>query len=182
MELRGPALGTFQCSPDDEPWLTRSAAADCRSVLRAVSYQDEGWWLSETGDRYLEVHAQLHERDVEMTRVFIVRPDELHGEDRDDLLAVFEAHRNLGIQTYVLTTEQVPDHLWRDFVVYDSELLRNGELTSPNGDRKNAEFTDDPGRIDLALKDFNDLVSLAKRDDADAERVAARVRRAPIHL
>src|SRR5690606_36053852 len=135
------AKGTFRCPADKEPHFTRPAVERCESHLRAVSYEDESWWSSGPGDRYLGRHEDLQKAGVDMTRIFI-----LTSEKAQKLRATLERHVELGIATYVLSPDEVSAWYRRDFVIYDDVLLREADSSEASGERKEAVFTDDPPR------------------------------------
>ena len=169
-EFAMAAGGTVLCGPKEEPTLTQAAVAACDQHLRAVSYQDEGWWNSSSGDRYLEHHDLLRQRDVEMTRIFLVGNVGVEA-----LLPTLERHVQLGISTYVIDPEIVDEQQWRDVVIYDDTILRVANpVDSDDYDRKTARFTDDPSQVQVALLDFEDLRTIALADGGDAERVLAK--------
>lgn len=171
-DFRLMCAGTLKCDSEEEPHLTRLAVQQCDSDLRAVSYQDETWWGSKAGDRYLDLHEDLRDR-VDMTRIFIV-PENIVT----TLTPTFQRHIELGIQTYILDPDEVNDYYWRDFVIYDDTLLREADSTDTSNERKLAEFTDDPSRINRAGDDFGALLSIAKSQVADVEHVLPRILRA----
>jgi transcriptional regulator with XRE-family HTH domain len=166
-DFRLMAEGTLRATPEEEPHLTRMAVDQCRSHLRAVSYQDDSWWAGPAGDSYLQLHGELANREVEMTRIFIIKPDAL-----DSLRATLERHVELRIHTYVLYDEEVNDYYWRDFVLYDEALLRLATAVDPSASRKTAEFTDDPNRIMQALEDFKYLHRVATANIASTRRAS----------
>ncbi|HTW43207.1 MAG TPA: helix-turn-helix transcriptional regulator [Solirubrobacteraceae bacterium] len=168
-DFRVMANGALRSTPEDEPHLTRQAVDECRSHLRAVSYQDEPWWPSAAGDSYLELHKELAQRDVEMTRIFILDQDALA-----DLRPTLERHVELNIRTFVLLRDEVNDYYWRDFVLYDDVLLRMATPVDATSERKSAEFTDDRGRIMQALEDFKYLYRVASTHVASVERILER--------
>lgn len=172
-DYKAMTLGVLRCDAKDEPHLTRLAIAGCRAHLRAISYQDEPWWLSESGDVYLELHQQRKEEDgVEMTRIFLVDPQKL-----PELRPTLQRHLDLGIKTYVLDPQQVDPGYWRDVVIYDDVLLRTADETAIASDQKRAEFTDEPGRVGQARQEFEDLRRVAENALASAERVLERLDR-----
>ena len=164
------AKGTFRCPADKEPHFTRLAVQRCESHLRAVSYEDESWWSSGAGDRYLELHEDLKNRGVDMTRIFIVT-----WEKAKELRVTLERHVALGIATYILSPDEISEWYHRDFVIYDDVLLREADSNETNSERKEAVFTDDPPRVNSALVDFNELFAIAKSNLADAESVLRRM-------
>lgn len=169
-DFRLTSEGTLRCQPEDEPHLTRLAVQQCESHLRAVSYEDESWWSSGAGDRYLDLHEDLNSRHVEMTRIFIIDHD-----TAKKLRTTLERHVALQIDTYVLSPDEVGERYHRDFVIYDDGLLREADSTDLSTDRKEAVFTDDPWRISKALLDFNELRTIARSNLAQADKVLARM-------
>jgi hypothetical protein len=176
--------GEFTCGPRDEAELTQQAVEDLHEHLRAVSYQDEGWWDGPLGELYLENHAKkLREAvdgegvedasEVEMTRIFLA--DAKTVESR--LVKALERHVELGITTYVIDPENVEEELRKDFVIYDRDLLREGNPTDLNEpDRKIARFNDDPDAIEFWLSRFEDLRSKGVAESGEGEKVLERIK------
>lgn len=165
------AGGTYECNANEEPAMTQRAVQSCNQHLRAVSYQDEHWWASSSGDRYLENHAELLEREIEITRIFLVHPDHV-----GDLVPTLERHVELKINTYVLDPATIDDVMCKDFVIYDDVLFREANpVSSNNVDKKTARFTDSPSEIQVWLQNFDELRRAAMAEGGDAERVLARL-------
>jgi hypothetical protein len=146
------------------------AISHCNNHLRAVSFGDEQRWPSDKhGDLYLQLHEPLREKNVEMTRIFLVEPAAIPG-----LVNIFRRNLALGVTTYILDPNLVNGYYWRDMVIYDDNLLRTAAAYGSDPDRKTAEFTDDPSRIAQSLADFRDLLRVARASLASAELVLAR--------
>jgi transcriptional regulator with XRE-family HTH domain len=171
-EFRLIAGGTIRCGPDDEPRLTALAMTFCKAHLRAVSYQDENWWPSDKGDRYLDTHEDLLQKDVELTRIFLIDTSGI-----DPLVPTLERHVALGINTFVIDKQLVDEEQWRDVVIYDRDILRVADATDLENDRKLAEFTDDESRIEAALVEFDELRNRALSIGGEAERVLSGLRK-----
>lgn len=154
VEFRHLCSGTLKCAPEDEPYVTQLAVQQCRSHLRAVSFEDLSWFKSDQGDVYREVHEKLRRDEVEITRIFLARPEE-----RSMLRPTVEWHLELGIQTYVLDMARVPERRREDFILCDESLLRTAVAVSE--DLKRAEFTDEGNRIREKRVDFDVLRELA---------------------
>lgn len=162
-DLNAWANGSLRCSAEEEPDLTKKAVTVCKSSLEAISYQDEEWWDSPDGDSYLKAHAQLCSENVAVTRVFIVEMEIA----RSRLQSTFQKHDSLGIDWYAVEPGHVPEAQWQDLVVYDNHLVRRGSATARNLDRKSAEFTDEPARVQQAIEDFNQVLGIAQRNAID---------------
>jgi len=164
-EFLAMADGTFRCSAEEEPYLTRLAYRQAKSMIRAVSYQDEQWWESKRGRDYLRLHDEVRNNGIEVTRIFLV-PEE----KQPNLKTTFEKHVELGISTFVMSPRDVAVGLCRDFVIFDEDLLRVGG--SPRiDDLKAAEFTDNSARIEQARGDFESLHRIAINTPTEAEHI-----------
>ncbi|MDQ0733495.1 helix-turn-helix domain-containing protein [Arthrobacter sp. B1I2] len=169
-EFERAARGSIEVAPLEEPELTQQAVESCNSHLRAVSYQDEAWWSSAGGDTYLEHHEKLLNRKVDITRIFLVPKSGIEA-----LLPTLERHIQLEIQAYVLEPDSVEPASRRDFVIYDDTLLREASsVDDGDEDLKEAEFTDDPIRIQGALLKFERMRTAAIALGGDAQRIVRR--------
>lgn len=164
------ADGCLRCTAEEEPYLTRLAYRQCRSSVRAISYQDEKWWLGRRGREYLRLHAEVRKKGIEITRIFLV-PQDLQNSLRE----TFEKHVELGIRSFVLSPDDVDDTLCRDFVIFDEDLLRTGDPLGFDTDRKKAEFIDNPVEIAQALVDFRRLHDIASNLPSETETIIAQL-------
>lgn len=160
-DMKSMGQGVLRCRPDEEPRLTKLAVRDCKQHLRAVSYQNDGWWGGADGDRYLELHRGLLNDGVQMTRIFI------SDHPMDAFEQTLRRHQQLQIETYVLPISEVPEMLRQDFVVYDDALLRRA-LSEEFDIGKRAEFTDEQVDVMQALDDFNEILEIARSNPAYA--------------
>lgn len=169
-EFLAMADGSLRCTAEEEPYLTRLAYRQSRSTIRAVSYQDEKWWLGRRGREYLRLHAEVRKKGVEITRIFLV-PEVLHNPLRE----TFEKHVELGIRSFVLAPGDVDETLCRDFVIFDEDLLRTGDPLGFDTDRKKAEFNDSPVNISQALVDFRRLHEIASNMPSETETIISQL-------
>ena len=156
-ELGAAASGTFRCAPDAEPRLTKASLGTCTRTLHAVSYEDEQWWGGDHGRAYLQLHEDLAQRGVEMTRVFLIP---LNARD-ENFERTLDRHREIGIETYLLDPDDVPEPHRRDFMLYDDSLLRQAYRIAGRIE-KNAEFIDDPALLSRARDDFHQVLDTAR--------------------
>jgi transcriptional regulator with XRE-family HTH domain len=166
-EFLAMADGTFRCTAEEEPYLTRVAYLQAKSTIMAVSYQDEKWWESKRGRDYLKLHDEVRKKGVEITRIFLVAE-----EKRPALRETFEKHDALGIPTFVMSPVDVGVELCRDFVIFDDDLLRVGGIALLD-DRKTAEFTDNFARVEQARGDFQALYLIASNTPTAAQHIGA---------
>jgi|SRR5215203_1203894 len=157
--------GTFRCTAEEEPFLTRLAYRQARSRIQAVSYQDEKWWMSKHGREYLRLNAEVHDKGIKVTRIFLI-PEEHQPAMRE----IFERHVEIGIPAFVMSPEEAGEVLCREFVIFDDGLLRTGELPDSRGFRK-AEFTDNPAFIAQASGEFRALYRIARNTPTEAEYI-----------
>lgn len=113
---------------EDRDWmlnLTRSASStiDAISLTTVDLGVDGGLWLTDLGQRYLQLQRDAIGRGVQTRRVFVAEDaDKL---ERPDFLEICEMHRNLGVKVRVLDLHDAPGTLVNtmfDFIVFDNAL------------------------------------------------------------
>lgn len=164
--------GQYACKEDEEPLLTRDIVSACTSSLEAVSFQDEPWWKSAVGQVYLDRHRQLKSTNANfrMVRVFLFK----YGDGIPAELAdILRQHLELGVETYLLDPEAVPEEYRRDFVIYDNCFVRNAELVSPGQLGKQAEFVDSPDAVRRARSAFDLVLDFARVNGTKVTEVPA---------
>jgi transcriptional regulator with XRE-family HTH domain len=172
-EFLAIADGTFRCTAEEEPFLTRMAYRQCQKTVKAVSFQDEEWWPSSRGRDYLDLHEEVRNKGIEITRIFIVSQDR-----RPALKEAFKRHIELRIPTFVMSPEEATVRLCRDFIIFDENLLRVGGTPGFAG-FKAGEFTDNSAPLAQALGDFNALYTMAKNTPTEAEHILEQMKRVP---
>lgn len=113
---------------EDRDWmlsLTRSASRsiDAISLTTVDLGVDGGLWLTDLGQRYLQLQRDAIAREVVTRRVFV-------AEDADklvkpDFLEICEMHRRLGVKVKVLDLHDAPGTLMNtmfDFIVFDNAV------------------------------------------------------------
>lgn len=91
--------------------------------VRAVSYQDQGFWDEPEGSDFLDAHAEAISRGIEIQRIFILEAGEIPL-----LQTVIEAQIGLGVSVRILEADKVVPNDREDFVLYDSEYVRSARL------------------------------------------------------
>jgi transcriptional regulator with XRE-family HTH domain len=172
-EFLAIADGTFRCTAEEETLLTRVAYRQCKSGIRAVSFQDEEWWPSVRGRDYLDLHEEVRNKGIKITRIFIVSEDR-----RLALRETFKRHIELRIPTFVISPEDATVRLCRDFIIFDEDLLRVGSPPGLAG-FKAAEFTDNSAPLTQARADFDALYRVAKNTPTEAEHILERLGEMP---
>jgi len=98
--------------------------------VRAVSYQDQGFWDEPEGSNFLDAHAEALKQGIEIQRIFI-----LEARETPVLRPVIEAQLELGVSVRILEVDKIASADREDFVLYDSEYVRSArlqEVTSTN--------------------------------------------------
>jgi len=131
-KLHNLANGTFEKAPEDY--------LDAMDIIRyakkhiyCTSYVDnKTWWESNTGKRYFEVNKEAVANGVEITRIFILRKDELAS-----CRKILKQQQAAGIDVYVAYVEDLPDNLIEDFLLQDDKILFKNDLTPEGKIRRN---------------------------------------------
>lgn len=113
---------------EDRDWmlnLTRSASRsiDAISLTTVDLGVDGGLWLTDLGQRYLQLQRDAIARGVVTRRVFVA--EEADKLERPDFLEICEMHQRLGVKVKVLDLHDAPGTLMNtmfDFIVFDNAL------------------------------------------------------------
>ncbi|HEX6682795.1 MAG TPA: hypothetical protein VF062_08370 [Candidatus Limnocylindrales bacterium] len=113
---------------EDRDWmlnLTRSASIsiDAISLTTVDLGVDGGLWLTDLGQRYLQLQRDAIGRGVVTRRVFVAEDEDKL--QRPDFLEICEMHRDLGVKVKVLNLNDAPGTLVNtmfDFIVFDNAL------------------------------------------------------------
>jgi hypothetical protein len=155
--IREIADGGHICTSDDELRLVRLAVAHTQRRVRAVAARGASWWERPEADAYWHAYEEAANR-LEITRVFIVRPDE----DNVVLERVLARHLRAGMKTFVVDAGRVPEHHIRPLVIFDENLIhRQPEYDQP-GRTFRVEFSDRPEDLLAAEETFRVVFDLAK--------------------
>ena len=127
-----------------------------------MSYKDEDWWNGTLGEKYLEKHKELIEKnkdckDCHVERVFIVQGAPT-GAGLSKLQNTLNKQTSLGISVYTVYEEgtiPLPEQLRMDFVIYDDIYVRTGAFES--GTLRKAILSVNPVDINGAKRKFEEL-------------------------
>jgi hypothetical protein len=125
--------GRFR-APAEEEWdYTIRSVGKCVHSLRAISYQEEDWWLSSYGELYLDQHKEPLARGVSIQRIFIARgyPGEPIFER---LRPIMDRQAQMGIDVWFVYEEQVAVSyltFTQDVILYDRTILRTSPTATP---------------------------------------------------
>lgn len=160
-EVARMADGAFVCSSNEEELdLVKGVLAATEETVRAVASRGVEWWLTPEGRVYFQAYGD-ETRRLDITRIFLIEKGAL-GCIREDVLA---KHVDMGIRTYALDLQKVPQPLQGGLVLFDNALLhRAAPQREGSSNLKDVEFTDVPEEIQSAENDFANLLKLATTD------------------
>lgn len=155
---RDIADGSYVCTSNEELRLVRMALDDTDRRVRAVAARGAAWWELPEADAYWHAYEAAAHR-LEITRVFIVRPDE----DNMVLERVLERHTKAGMKTYVVDAGHVPAHHVRPLVIFDERLVHR----QAGGDQAvgtfRVEFSDRAEDLLAAEESFRVIFDIANQ-------------------
>jgi len=100
----------------------------CRQRIRAVSFEDEGFWVSQAGLLFIEEHRRKLAEGRSIERIFIV-----DRSSKASLNHIFSTQMALGIAVRIAYKEDLaakhPECI-QDFVIYDDGHVRFGRRRS----------------------------------------------------
>ena len=170
-DVKGIMNGRFEVSEAQETRVTKILIKDgnWRSNVKAVNYDEEDWWLSGEGYRYLSDHRVLTDMNVAIKRIFIISI-----KDVSFIGEVLDEHKKINAEAFVLTVDEVKKHEGRendllvDFVVYDDELVRFADPKSAERIGKFAIITNGKESVDQFLDRFARLEVILQKIGREA--------------
>jgi len=162
---------------EDRDWLL-GLARHARSTIDATSFStvdagsngfDGGFWVSDLGQRYLEVQRDAAQRGVAIRRIFILDRPEL--KDDPAFLGVYRLQVAMNIQVRFLDASTMPAILkiapLFDFILFDDVLSyeavpapRVSSAANPN--IRNTELVLRRRRVDERIERYKNLWSHAQ--------------------
>jgi hypothetical protein len=158
--IREIADGGHICTSNDELRLVRLAVARTQRRVRAVAARGASWWERPEADAYWHAYEEAAGR-LDITRVFIVRPDE----DRVVLERVLARHAKAGMKTFVVDAARVPKHQIQPLVIFDESLIHRHPDHDQLSGTFRVEFSDRPEDLLAAEETFRVVFDLANATD-----------------
>lgn len=158
--LSSLSQGKYTCDANAELSLTKTILKCCNKSLKAISFEDESWWLSYNGILYLEDHKKhINRKSETATRIFLIPSTSF-----ESLKPIFLKHKELKIETYILFTDldNIDKSFEVDFVIYDNYMVRRAYDVQNRQGGKEAVFTFDPIEVKKYVALFERILTLAK--------------------
>jgi hypothetical protein len=146
--------GRFTCSSLQEIYFVREALMSTRTEVCAVAARGPAWWLKPEADAYWRVYAEAAER-ISITRIFLGDPT-----SNLDLQKILNRHADLGMTTYWIASNLVPDALRAPTVIFDRGLLHSTFLGRSIDEAHDVEFTTEVRAVERAYTNFRVILSL----------------------
>lgn len=162
---------------EDRDWmlsLTRiaSRSIDAISITTEDLGVDGGLWLTDLGQRYLQLQSDAIARKVVTRRVFLAENAERLN--RPDFLEICRMHRRLGVEVRLLELNDAPGtptHIMSDFVVFDGILSYESVPASQRTNRTKpitlitTQLVLDEARVLERVQRFSELWNAARELD-----------------
>lgn len=159
---------------EDRDWmlgLTRNAVSsiDAISLTTVDAGTDGGLWMTDLGQRYLQVQQEAMKRGVTIRRIFVTDKPELL--ERKDFLDVCDMHRRMGIHVKVLDAADAPGTratTMFDFIVFDGVISYESTPASLATNRTrqpiiiNTRLVQQQARVTDRIQRFHELWSCAR--------------------
>ncbi len=122
--------------------------------VRAVSYQDDGFWDEPEGKDFLEAHIVMIEKRVIINRIFILTKNEITSQR-----AVIEEQIRMQINVRIIEAEKLKDGEREDFVIYDDTYVRFARLYEDTGTNtlKHATLIMNPDKVKEFIERYKSL-------------------------
>ncbi len=152
MIWRDLVTGKLTIDAERELSFNRDALSICKRKLRAVSYQDDAFWKSAEGIKFLQAHQPLVNGKCEVVRLFLLegsRPTE-------EQISMMKKQESLGINVLVVPSHSTDADDMLDFVLYDDVAVRRAEAAT--GLKKRAVLLTDRSDVLYYEKRFENLI------------------------
>jgi hypothetical protein len=130
---------------------------DAEKTLKAVTLSDSSFWDGIYGENFLKANADAMKRGVKIVRIFMNTPESLRA-----IEASIRKQHEMGIDVYVLATEDIPKQLHDDVVIMDDRYLNKTEFTG-SGKVKEWRITIDPIEVEQACRKFDAVLRAARK-------------------
>lgn len=125
--------------------------------IKAVTLSDNRFWDGVYGENYLNSNVNTIERGVKITRVFMNSAETLRNME----ISIRKQHE-MGIDVYILATEDVPKQLHDDIVIMDERYLNKTEFTG-SGKVKEWRISIDAIEVEQASRKFDAVLRAARK-------------------
>lgn len=126
-------------------------------VIKAVTLSDSKFWDGVYGENYLNSNVIAMKRGVKIIRVFMNSAETLQNMEN-----TIRKQHDMGIDVYVLSTEDIPKQLHDDIVVMDDRYLNITEFTG-SGKVKEWKITIDEMEVEQACRKFDAVLRAARK-------------------
>lgn len=125
--------------------------------LKAVTLSDSRFWDGVYGENYLKSNEIAIKNGVKIVRVFMNTAEILRNMETS-----IRKQHDMGIDVYVLATEDIPKQLHDDIVVMDDRYLNKTEFTG-SGKVKEWKITIDAIEVEQACRKFDAILRAARK-------------------
>jgi hypothetical protein len=154
--MEGIADGVVPCESADELRLVRRALDHCTHQVRAVAARGTDWWRRPEADLYWRAYGAAAER-ISIERIFVLR-----SEIDEHMHQVLTRHHRLGMKTYVVRADELPEERIEPLVVFDQELVHRHAAQRHSRDAYRIEFSTRPDDILRAEENFIAILDFAE--------------------
>jgi hypothetical protein len=154
--LEDIADGVAACESSDELRLVRRALDHCSHQVRAVAARGTDWWRRPEADLYWRAYGSAAAR-LSIERIFVLRSD-----IDEQMQQVLVRHHRLGMKTYVVRAEQLPEERIEPLVIFDQQIVHRHAAQRQSGDRYRIEFSTRPDDILRAEENFLSILDVAE--------------------
>lgn len=125
---------------------------NAKRTIKSVESGDVSFWRSPYGEKNLKVNADVIERGVELTRIFIVPDDSL-----DEITDILQRQQDAGIQVYIASPDSIDRDLHEDYLLMDDLVFTKTEFTG-DGHTKREQISIDEIQVERLAKKFDTLL------------------------
>lgn len=128
-----------------------------KTSLKVVTTSGKTFWNNVHGETYLLANSDALKKGIKITRVFLNS-----SADLQDMYNVMKQQEDMGIDVYVLSTDETPKQLHEDFVIMDDRYLNKAEFTGTGRIMQWIQSID-PVDVEQSCKKFEIIMRSARK-------------------
>lgn len=121
-----------------------------QNFIYAVAYGDEDFWKRSEGRRYLDQHARLRDKGVQIIRIFVLSENRL-GDQQPVILDQIKK----GVEALIIPPGEIKEEDKEDFVIYDGVYVRYARQAYEY--KKRATLSVEPNDLHKYINKFEKL-------------------------
>lgn len=127
--------------------------------LKALTIDNLSYWNSHESDKFLKTNAELIQRGVSITRVFVIPKDKIR-----ENINMLQRHTQIGIEVYVVFAEELFKEQSEGFNIMDDRVVTHFQRLG-DGRVRERSISINPVEVEKMIKRFDIVMRYARKID-----------------